>query len=57
MWHFYFYGSVNRLGAGAGAWIYNLENDHLEGVIFPIFAAHGNIAFYYQFSLFMNKSM
>ena len=26
-------------------------------VIFPIFAAHGNISFYYQFALFMNKSM
>jgi len=26
-----FYGSVNKLGAGVGLWVHNLENDHAEG--------------------------
>ena len=28
LWHLEFDGSVNKLGARAGVWIYNLENDH-----------------------------
>ena len=28
MWHLDFDGSVNKLGAGAGVWIHNLENNH-----------------------------
>lgn len=31
LWHLDFDGSVNKFGAGAGVWIYNLENDHSEG--------------------------
>jgi len=31
LWHLEFDGSVNKLGAGERVWIYNLENDHLEG--------------------------
>lgn len=31
LWHLEFDGSVKKLGAGAGVWIYNLENDHAEG--------------------------
>ena len=36
MWHLDFDGSVNRLGAGARVWIYNLENDHYEGHAFRL---------------------
>jgi len=31
LWNLEFDGSVKKLGAGAGVWIYNLENDHSEG--------------------------
>ena len=31
LWHLEFDGLVNKLGAGVGVWIYNLENDHAEG--------------------------
>ena len=31
LWHLEFDGSVNKLGAGAGIWIHNLENDHAKG--------------------------
>ena len=31
LWHLDFDGSVNRLGAGAGFWIHNMENNHYEG--------------------------
>ena len=31
LWHLEFDGSVNKFGAGAGVWIYNLENNHSEG--------------------------
>ena len=34
LWHLDFDGSINRLGAGVGVWIYNLENDHSEGHAF-----------------------
>lgn len=31
LWYLKFYGSVNKLGAGAIIWVHNLENDHAEG--------------------------
>lgn len=31
LWHLEFDISVNRLGVGAGVWIYNFENDYSEG--------------------------
>jgi len=31
LWYLEFDGSVNKLGAGAGIWVHNLENDHAEG--------------------------
>ena len=31
LWYLEFDGSVNKLGAGAEIWIYNMENDHAEG--------------------------
>jgi len=31
LWDLEFYGSVNKLGTGAGVWIYNLENDRSKG--------------------------
>ena len=30
LWRLGFDGLVNKLGAGAGVWIYNLENNHSE---------------------------
>ena len=36
MWHLDFDGSMNRLGAGVGVWIYNLDNDHSEGHAFRL---------------------
>ena len=47
MWHFEFDGSVNRLGAGAGVWIHNMENNHLEGHAFRLnFKCTNNMAEY-----------
>ena len=31
LWHLEFDGSVNKLGAGTGVWIHNMQNDHAEG--------------------------
>jgi len=31
LWYLEFDGSVNKLGAGVGVWIYNMQNDHAEG--------------------------
>ena len=31
LWYLEFDGSVNKLGAGAGVWVHNLENNHAEG--------------------------
>ena len=36
MWHIDFDGSINRLGAGAGVWIHNMENNHSEGHAFRL---------------------
>jgi len=36
IWNLYFDGSVNRLGAGAGFWIHNMENNHFEGHAFRL---------------------
>ncbi|MCY6488085.1 hypothetical protein, partial [Actinobacillus pleuropneumoniae] len=30
-WYLEFDGSVKKLGAGAGIWIHNMQNDHAEG--------------------------
>ena len=35
-WHLDFDSSVNRLGAGAGVWIHNMENNHYEGHAFRL---------------------
>lgn len=34
LWHLDFDGSVNILGAGAGVWVHNMENNHSEGHAF-----------------------
>lgn len=40
-------GSVNKLGAGVGVWIYNLENDHAEGHAYRLnFKCTNNMAEY-----------
>lgn len=31
LWYLEFDGSVNKLGAGAGVWVHNFENNHAEG--------------------------
>jgi len=31
LWHLEFDGFVNKLGAGAGVWIHNMQNDHAQG--------------------------
>ena len=31
LWYLEFDGSVNKLGVGAGVWIHNMQNDHVEG--------------------------
>ena len=31
LWHLEFDGLVNKLGAGVGVWVHNLENDHAKG--------------------------
>ena len=47
LWHLELEGSVNRLGAGAGVWIYNLENNHSEGHAYRFnFKCTNNIAEY-----------
>ena len=47
LWHLEFDGSVNRLGVGAGVWIYNLENNHLEGHAYRLnFKCTNNMAEY-----------
>ena len=30
LWYLEFDGSVNKLGAGAGVWMHNMQNDHAE---------------------------
>ena len=34
LWNLDFDGSVNKLGAGAGVWITNMESNHAEGHAF-----------------------
>ena len=36
LWHLDFDGSVKKLGAGAGVWIKNMENNHSEGHAFRL---------------------
>jgi len=45
--HLDFDGSVNKLGVGAGVWVYNLENDHAEGHAYRLnFKCTNNMAEY-----------
>lgn len=47
LWHLEFYGLVNRLGAGVGVWIYNLENNYSEGHAYRLnFKCTNNIVEY-----------
>ena len=47
MWHLDFYGPVNKLGAGAGVWIHNMEKNHAEGHAFRLnFKCTNNMAEY-----------
>lgn len=47
LWHLEFDGSVNKLGAGVGVWIYNLENYHVEGHAYRLnFKCTNNMAEY-----------
>ena len=47
MWHLDIDGSINRLGAGVGVWIYNLKNDYSEGHAFKLnFKFTNNLAEY-----------
>ena len=36
LWNLEFDGLVNKLGAGAGVWITNMETNHLEGHAFRL---------------------
>jgi len=52
LWHLEFDGLVNKLGAGAGVWIYNLENNHAEGHAYRLnFKCTNNMAEYEAFML------
>ena len=47
LWHLYFDGLVKKLGAGAGVWITNMENNHSEGHAFKLnFKCTKNMAEY-----------
>lgn len=47
LWHLEFDGSVNKLGAEAGVWVYNLQNDHAEGHAYRLnFRCTNNMAEY-----------
>ena len=47
LWHLEFDGSVNKLGAGAGIWIHNNENDYAEGHAYRLnFKCTNNMAEY-----------
>lgn len=47
LWYLEFDGSVNKLGAGAGIWIHNLESDHAEGHAYRLsFRCTNNMAEY-----------
>ena len=46
-WYLEFDGSVNKLGAGAGIWIHNLHNNHVEGHAYRLnFRCTNNMAEY-----------
>lgn len=50
LWHLDFDGFVNRLGAGVGVWIHNMENNHSEGHAFILnFKCTNNMAEYEAF--------
>ena len=47
LWHLDFDGSVNKLGAGVGVWITNIEKNHVEGHAFRLnFKCTNNMAEY-----------
>ena len=47
LWYLEFDGSVNKLGAGAGVWIHNTQNDHAEGHAYRLnFRCTNNMAEY-----------
>lgn len=47
LWHLEFDGSVNKLGARAGVWVYNIENGHAEGHAYRLdFKCTNNMAEY-----------
>jgi len=47
LWYLEFDGSVNKLGAGAGIWVHNMQNDHAEGHAYRlIFRCKNNMAKY-----------
>lgn len=52
LWHIEFNGSVNKFGARAGVWIYNLENDYSEGHAYRLnFKCTNNMAEYEELVL------
>jgi len=47
LWYIEFNGSVNKLGAGAGVWMHNTQNDHAEGHAYRLnFRCTNNMAEY-----------
>jgi len=47
LWYLEFDGSVNKLGAGAGVWIHNTQNDHAESHAYRLnFRCTNNMAEY-----------
>ena len=47
LWHLEFDGSVNRLGAGAGIWLHNVENNNAEDHAYRLnFKCTNNMAEY-----------
>ena len=47
LWNLDFDGSVNKLGAGVGVWITNMETNHSEGHVFRLnFKCTNNMAEY-----------
>lgn len=47
LWYLEFDGSVNKLGVGAGVWIYKTQNDHAEGHAYRLnFRCTNNMAEY-----------
>lgn len=47
LWYLEFDGLVNKLGAGAGVWIHNTQNNHAEGHAYSLnFRCTNNMAEY-----------